>query len=264
MPKRLVIVDDQKPIAESTKMRIELESPGVFDPINIITHPAESADSIQEGNLCRFLASQFADESFTDDYYIILDISFGNDQRHVLGIDIAKYLLQEAPYAKRLRIMAFSNHDNVIFFNQLYQYGVKVIIHKTNLENLLTHSLRQLIDGNPFLDGFSFQETEEVTAKKRLEVAKLISKGYTPKAITKKGYNAVGPMKHSFKWNVLNVEFLADVEDIDIEIPVVNEDERKDEWNDILFLLYFLRKGDKEIIEYIEKICRIRIEKPRR
>ncbi|MCB9295214.1 MAG: response regulator transcription factor [Lewinellaceae bacterium] len=263
MPKRLVIVDDQKDIAISTKTRIQLGMKDVFDPIDIITDPAQSADSIPEGKLFRFLLDKFADKSFTGDYYIILDISFGNDHRHILGLAIAKYLLQESVYADRLRIMAFSNHDNVIYFNQLYLHGVKVIIHKTNLENLLIHSLQQLIDGKSFLDGFSYQEVEEITAPIRLEVAKLVAKGYAPKAITKRGYASVGPMKHTFKWDVLNVEFLAEVEDIDIEIPIVNEDENKDEWNDILFLLYFLRKGDKEIIEYIEKACHIRIEKPR-
>ncbi|MCB0479690.1 MAG: hypothetical protein KDC84_16095 [Crocinitomicaceae bacterium] len=145
-----------------------------------------------------------------------------------------------------------TNYEDQILCDQLYYCGVKVFLFKSEIEYNLMGALHNAANNQVFLTKFipSFTNQKD-RFEIREQVCKLLAKGFSNKHLKEQGYGAVDVQKHQYKKQ--------SVKEISIQPIQGHILPNENEWNDVWFLLHYLSKRDPEIIDYVEKVCKIQI-----
>ncbi|SEQ14794.1 response regulator [Neolewinella agarilytica] len=250
--KKIIFVDDDHHYLKALEENIQLRAPE-FTVVQKITNPA-AGGNVEGGELVRYLANE---SGLFDDgpIIIVLDIRFGDDSmRRRLGVKIARYLLS-SNWSSQVKIIAVTGENDQLLFDDLVEIGVEHIVQKTNLAHFLAPALKNIKLGKPFLGDITVLPNEtgnDVLLQN--EIAREVARGYRNNALEAQGYDAVGVHKNNFR--------KANFDSLPVSGIVGHRLPGPTEWNDVWYLLHHLKSRDRDIIDYVEKICGIRIEVP--
>ncbi len=249
---KLLIIDDNATFYRGLEAVISLKASN-FEIVKYIQDPAEP-NKVNEGELANYLNKNFSC-SENSGLIILLDMHFGNKKGYsYLGVEIAKYLHTESPVRNCATVIAMTNYEDQILCDNLYTIGIRNFLFKSEIEHQIVASLAAAKRGNSFLTGFiPSPKAEEEATKIADQVSKMIAKGYSVKSIENNGYSSAGAQKSNSKSTIISA--FANKTFDGHKMPNKRED-----WNDALFLFYYLSKGDKEIIDYVQKMCDIKIQ----
>lgn len=253
----LLLLDDDEVYLDALRRNIALRIPR-FEVVETIPNPAPG--NIAEGDFIRFLKDH---PEYTPDnpLYILLDIHFGNTSRDsTLGLKIAQYLY-DTEYAASIRIIAVTGKDDQLLFNDLFAAGVNNIVRKENVLRNLNAALYNAENNRPFADDFTFTYSSSRSSEEdetlRNQIARHVAMGYSNRYLHNAGGfgSAVSVQKMHFR--------NAHIHEISEErIPNFRHPTTPEEWNDVWFLLHHLKNQDREVVNYVEAICGLKINFP--
>ncbi|MGH1433102.1 MAG: hypothetical protein ACRBG0_01445 [Lewinella sp.] len=252
---KIIFVDDDRLYYEAVRDLVQSKLPEDYRIEKYIKHPAPKGN-FADGPLMQYLRSEI--ESSTDTYIIMLDLKYGSrEAESKVGIDMAEHLIDEFGTDGQVKILCMTNYANRLYYDQLYQFGVRVFIFKPNLEHTIMAALDAALNNEVFTPGYvpgkNAIDSDTNISLVREEVARMIAKGFANKTLRREGYTSVDVQKLQFK-RATSLSSQAHISDH--RMP------NDDEWNDVYFLLYFLGERDKEVIDYLEKVCNIEISVP--
>lgn len=246
----IIIIDDQKSFLQRIKDILSLH-PDQYEIIKFIKDPAIN-DKIKGGSLEKYLNKNI-NYLLKNEPIILLDIQFGRatKKEERLGVEIAKYLLS---YHKKWapKIICLTNHPNQLRFDELFSLGVNRFVEKGKLDFSLMAALHNARRNQAFLGSYVPSITAgDNNIQIKDEVIRMIAKGYSNSAVILADYPSVGPMKNKYRKQHFNE--LSSTRVSNHRVPNVQE------WNDVAFLLSLLKKHDRNLIDYIEKMCDLSI-----
>lgn len=249
----LIVIDDMQSDYQAIKNLLGIH-PGNYRVREYIRHPAVEDTILVGGALDEYLDKNLEELKRQNPVFIV-DISFGKSyDEERLGIEISKFLFNYQE-GWEPRVVVLTGQDNQLWFDELYEMGVRRFVYKGNLEYTLMPALNAARKNEPFLGAYIPSPTigtENLQVQQ--EVIQLVAMGFSNTAIMKGKYPSVGPQKTKFRQQ--HFQELSNINVPGHKVPGVTQ------WNDAAYLFYSLRMRDAKVIEYVERLCKIRIKVP--